>query len=77
MLTSRAVVSVLVASRKEAKLTQQELVDRLPKWMKWRQTTLAKVELGERRLDVAEFIEVARAMKLDPKRLLDRVMSWK
>ncbi|HEY6923699.1 MAG TPA: helix-turn-helix transcriptional regulator [Steroidobacteraceae bacterium] len=77
MLTRKAVVTVLRASRNEAELTQRELVDRLPKWLGFKQTTLAKIEKGRRRVDVAEFIEIAKALKLDPKTLLGRVLSWK
>ena len=53
---------VMIAARKRAGLTQQELADRLRK----PQSFVAKYENGERRLDVIEFIEIARAMEQDP-----------
>ena len=36
----------------------------------WPQSIISKVEQGERRLDVIEFLEVARALKVDPGRIL-------
>ena len=33
----------------------------------------ARVEQGERRLDVVEFLEMARALKTDPSRLLAEI----
>lgn len=83
MLTStwraknRAVVTVLQASRREAGLTQKELVERLPKWLGWDQTTLAKVETSRRRLDVAELMELAKALKLEPIVLFSRIANWR
>lgn len=49
-------------ARKDAGITQVEL----GKWLGQRQTFVSKFELGERRLDVAEFIAVARAIGADP-----------
>jgi transcriptional regulator with XRE-family HTH domain len=83
MLTStwraknRAIVTVLQASRREANLTQRNLVDRLPTWLGWDQTTLAKVETGRRRLDIVEFMEIAKALKLEPTVLFARITNWR
>jgi transcriptional regulator with XRE-family HTH domain len=83
MLTSswrgknRAVVTIIQASRREAGLTQRDLVERLPKWLGWDQTTLAKVETGRRRLDLVEFMEIAKALKLEPLVLFTRIVSWR
>lgn len=51
----------LVAARKEAGLTQQELADKLGK----PQSFVAKYEGGERRLDVVEFAQVAAEIGCD------------
>lgn len=83
MLTSswrgknRAVVTIIQASRREAGLTQRDLADRLPKWLGWDQTTLAKVETGRRRLDLVEFMEIAKALKLEPLVLFTRIVNWR
>lgn len=53
---------LLIAARKEAGLTQQEVGHRL----KRPQSYVAKYEGGERRLDVIEFIAVVRALDRDP-----------
>jgi transcriptional regulator with XRE-family HTH domain len=39
-------------------------------------STLAKIEAGERRLDVAEFISIAGALKVEPEVLFGRVLRW-
>ncbi|WP_348643129.1 helix-turn-helix transcriptional regulator [Rhizobium sp. WL3] len=59
-------IDALVVARKSAKLTQAELGDRIGA----RQTFVSKIELGERRLDVAEFLKVSRAIGADPHQLI-------
>lgn len=60
-----AFVSVLINARKGRGLTQQEVADRLGK----PQSYIAKVEGGERRVDVVEFAALAKAMNCDPREL--------
>jgi hypothetical protein len=62
---------LLIAARRDAKLTQQQVVDALEK----PQSFVTKYEGGERRLDVVEFVAVARAIKSDPKRLLAKLIA--
>ena len=62
---------LLIAAHKKAGLTQGEVGERLGR----PQSFVAKYEGGERRLDVVEFIEVARAVGLDPARLVRAVAS--
>ena len=59
---------LLVQARKDAGLTQAELGKRLGQ----RQTFVSKFELGERRLDVAEFMEVSGAIGADPCEILQK-----
>lgn len=59
----------LVEARKSATLTQAELAARLAR----PQSFVSKYERGERRLDVVEFGEVARALRIDPLRFLGRL----
>lgn len=53
---------VLVQARHDARLTQVALAKKLGR----PQSFVSKFERGERRLDVPEFLEVARALGLDP-----------
>lgn len=65
---------LLVAAREKAGLTQVKLAKRLGK----PQSFVAKYEGGERRLDVVEFIVIARAIGADPLaifRALNKKMS--
>ena len=57
---------LLVAAREKAEITQQRLAQRLGT----HQSFVAKYEGGERRLDVIEFIVIARAIGADPVRIL-------
>ena len=58
---------LLVGVRKAAGLTQAELSQKLSR----PQSFVSKYERGERRLDVIEFGEVAKALNVDPAKLLD------
>ena len=62
---------LLVQARKQANLTQAELSSRL----KRPQSFVSKYERGERRLDVVEFVEVAKALGIDPLRFLRQFYS--
>jgi len=57
---------LLIEARKQAGLTQVELSERLSR----PQSFVSKYERGERRLDVIEFFDVARAIGIDPFDLL-------
>ncbi|MCW7548591.1 helix-turn-helix domain-containing protein [Photorhabdus sp. APURE] len=37
------------------------------------QSFIAKVENGERRLDVVEFVRIARLLSLDPAKIVDKI----
>jgi transcriptional regulator with XRE-family HTH domain len=63
-------LDVLRTARKRAGVTQQALADRLHR----PQSFVAKYENGERRIDVIEFVELARALELDPAALFRRYM---
>lgn len=52
----------LIAARKESGLHQAELAERLGK----DQSVISNIERGQRRLDVIEFYNYARAMGHDP-----------
>ena len=65
-----SLIELLHAARKEAGLTQQQVADEL----RVPQSFVAKYEGGERRLDILEFIAIARALKIDPLALLGRIL---
>jgi transcriptional regulator with XRE-family HTH domain len=58
----RKLRELLVAERKAAGLTQMVLAARLGKPPSY----VAKYELGERRLDVLEYLDIAAAIGFDP-----------
>jgi transcriptional regulator with XRE-family HTH domain len=60
---------LLVDARKKANLSQLALAKKLAK----PQSFVSKYERGERRLDVIEFGQVARALDIDPLKFLKRV----
>jgi transcriptional regulator with XRE-family HTH domain len=67
---NKALVAVLVKARKAADISQTELADRLSK----SQQFVSRIESGERRVDLLEFIMIARALKIEPRDLLGRVL---
>ena len=62
----RVFIDCLVAARKAAGLSQQELASRLRK----PQSFVAKYEARERRLDVVEFLQIAEKLGVDPHAIL-------
>jgi transcriptional regulator with XRE-family HTH domain len=68
----RSVVTVIIASRHDAKLTQVQLAAKLD----WHTSKISKIESYERRIDVAEFIYIANALHIDPTELLTRALNW-
>jgi transcriptional regulator with XRE-family HTH domain len=64
-------IELLTAAREKAGLTQQQLADRLDK----PQSFVAKYEGGERRVDLIEFIEIARALEFDPARAVREIAA--
>ncbi len=66
-----ALCALLLASRRKAGLTQQDVAIRL----KRPQSFVAKIEGGERRLDVLEFIDFARAIDADPMKILRALLK--
>ena len=61
------VIAALASARKRVGLSQAQLAQKLGQ----RQQFVSKYESGERRLDVVEFVDVARALGLDWARLLE------
>ena len=67
----RAVASAIASARREAKLSQRQLAGKLGVPSNW----IQRIESLERRVDVAEFIAIARSLDTDPLTLLSRVLK--
>ncbi|WP_325376188.1 helix-turn-helix transcriptional regulator [Dokdonella sp.] len=65
--------ALLIEAREEAGLTQAEVAKRLRRV----QSFVSKYELGERRLDVVDFIAVCDCLGVDPADLLRQVRRSK
>jgi transcriptional regulator with XRE-family HTH domain len=64
-------IGILVEARERARLTQRDLAARL----KRPHSFVGRIEAGERRVDVIEFIEIARVMEADPRELFAKVLD--
>jgi transcriptional regulator with XRE-family HTH domain len=66
-----ALVEVLIKARKAARLTQTDVAERLGK----DQTFVSLIERSQRRVDVLEFVAIAKAMGQDPVDLFGKVYA--
>jgi len=57
----RELIALLVQKRRDAGLTQEDVA----KQMRWPQSYISKIESGDRRLDVIEFIRIASVIGFD------------
>lgn len=64
------VINALKKARKEKGITQAQLAEALGK----PQSFIAKVENGERRLDVVEFVHLARLLEINFEQLLKEII---
>ena len=67
----RRLIAVLVTTRETVQLTQRDLAHLL----KRPHSFVSRVEAGERRVDVIEFIEIARVLDVEPKQLFAKVLD--
>jgi transcriptional regulator with XRE-family HTH domain len=65
----KALIELLIAKREEAGLTQTELAKKLGEY----QSYVARLESGQRRVDVVEFIGLAQILKFDPSKVIKDV----
>lgn len=66
-----ALCEVLIDARKAAGLTQAGMAERL----QCHQSLVARIESGERRIDVVELVVLARAIGVSPSVILERVVG--
>jgi DNA-binding transcriptional regulator YiaG len=69
----RVLIQELKSARHRAGLSQQRVADILDV----QQSYVAKIELGERRIDVIEFLRFVEAVNASPADILDKVASAK
>lgn len=67
----RAAVATLRAAREERELSQREVARRLGKPVSF----LNKIELLERRIDILEFIQLCRALGIDPGEVMAQIAT--
>ena len=65
------ITEALVVERTERRISQRELARRLGKPPSF----VNKIELLERRLDVLEFIAIAKAINIEPQQLMTTILS--
>ncbi|WP_093236417.1 helix-turn-helix transcriptional regulator [Sinorhizobium sp. NFACC03] len=65
----RALIALLIAKREAAGLTQSELAAKLGEY----QSFVARLESGQRRVDVVEFLELAGLLGFDPHQVIDQL----
>ena len=66
-----ALVEALVQSRKAAGLSQAALAAKL----RCQQSLIARIESGERRIDVVELVILARAIGVDPAKIVHHLIE--
>jgi transcriptional regulator with XRE-family HTH domain len=64
---------LLIKARQLANLTQSELSAKLSR----PQSYISKYERGERRLDLIEFLEVAKALQIEPATFIKKLLEEK
>jgi transcriptional regulator with XRE-family HTH domain len=62
-------IAILVAKREASGMTQTELADNLGEY----QSFIARLESGERRVDVIELIQLARVLNFDAAAVVQEV----
>ncbi|HHT9072213.1 helix-turn-helix domain-containing protein [Edwardsiella tarda] len=65
----QSIIKTLKARRIELKITQAQLAQALGK----PQSFVSKIESGERRLDIIEFVHIARQLSLDINEVLEKI----
>lgn len=68
---NQIVVEALRASRLAQGLTQRQLAERIGRDQSW----ISLIEGSQRRVDVVEFIEIAKALGIDAAKLLAEIAS--
>jgi len=67
----KALIEMLVAKREAVNLTQADLAEQLGEY----QSFVARLESGQRRVDVVEFIRIAEVLKFNPAKAVSVLQS--
>ena len=67
----RALIERLIEARRDASLSQQALAETLGR----HQQFVSRYEIGERRLDIVEMVDIARVLGVDPTELVNAIPS--
>ena len=67
-----ALIQALIAARKNKGISQAELAISL----KCHQSFVARIESGQRRIDVPELVILARALDANPQEILEQVSAF-
>jgi transcriptional regulator with XRE-family HTH domain len=62
-------IALLIEERVAAGMTQDDLADALGEY----QSFVARLESGQRRIDVIEFLDIAKVVGFDPKALITKL----
>ena len=65
----RALIGLLIEARKGAKLSQEGLAERLGR----HQQFVSRYEIGDRRLDVVEFADIARTLNCNLEAMISTI----
>ena len=65
----------VIRALKEARINQNITQEKLAQALNRPQSFIAKVENGERRLDVVEFVYIARLLSLNPITILNKIQK--
>lgn len=64
---------LVINALKDARLKQNMTQEKLAQALNRPQSFIAKVESGERRLDVVEFVHIARLLSLNPEKAISKI----
>jgi transcriptional regulator with XRE-family HTH domain len=67
----QTLIQILIEAREKAGMTQRDLAARI----KRPHSFVGRMEGGERRVDVIEFIEIAKVLGADPKELFGKLVE--
>lgn len=62
----KALIDLLIERREAAGMTQADLADRLGEY----QSFVARLESGQRRIDIVEFLDIAEILGFDPAKVI-------